>query len=194
MTDYPTISTPQDPAAEQPAAPEPEVAAPAAEPIPAPGPSSAEAWQDVVVKLRELGDAFAVWTKSATDTPENRRHVEEVRSGVNEMARQASDAFSSVAASDFGRQVSEGAQEFGQAAQEFGAAAAPHVASAFSGLADMFGRAAHKVEESVSQASQAAPPAPAPARAPTAAPAAPAPAPAEPTAPVAPQPPADAAE
>jgi hypothetical protein len=115
------------------------------------GPSAREAWGDVVISLGDLGGAISAWAKAATDTPENRQHLEEVRSVVNDMARQASEAFSAVAESDFGRQVAEGATQVGSAigstAQGIGQAAAPHVASAFAGLADAFGRAAEKVGE-----------------------------------------------
>ena len=118
------------------------------------GPTTAEAWAQVVNKLSELSDAIAAWAKAAADTPENRRHVDDVRAGVNDMARQANEAFASVSGGEFGRQFSEGANQMGTAlgegATEFGAAAAPHVASAFAGLADIFGRAAQTVGESVS--------------------------------------------
>jgi len=185
MSDDPNVPFQPEPA-------EPPVAEPAAaEPDVAPaGPSAADAWDDVVLKLRELGEAMAAWTKAAADTPENRRHLDEVRAGVSDVARQANDAFSSVASSDFGRQVSESATQVGQAigttAHEVGQAAGPAVASAFAGLADMFGRAAHKVDETVAaQAAKAQQEAPAPGE-----PAAPAPAaPAEPQPPVAPTPP-----
>jgi len=129
-------------------------AEPSAAPSAAAGPTTAEAWQLVVCKLSELSDAVAVWAKAAADTPENRKHVEDVRAGVNDMARQANEAFASVSGSEFGRQFAQGADQMGAAigegASEFGAAAAPHVASAFAGLADVFGRAAQKVGESVS--------------------------------------------
>ena len=129
-------------------------AEPSAAPSAASGPTAAEAWQLVVCKLSELSDAVAVWSKAAADTPENRKHVEDVRAGVNDMARQANEAFASVSGSEFGRQFAQGADQMGAAigegASEFGAAAAPHVASAFAGLADVFGRAAQKVGESVS--------------------------------------------
>jgi 2-oxoglutarate dehydrogenase E2 component (dihydrolipoamide succinyltransferase) len=196
MSDDPNVPIQPEPA-EQPAA------EPAAAPDAAPaGPSAGEAWETVVVKLRELGDAVAAWTKAATDTPENRQHLDEVRSGVADMTRQASDAFSSVASSDFGRHMSENATQMGQAigstAHEVGQTAGPAVASAFAGLADMFGRAAHKVDQTVAAQAAHAPqpaapaepaePAPAPATAEPAAPA-PAPAPAAPEPPVAPTPP-----
>ncbi|MDR3687272.1 MAG: hypothetical protein P4L93_09985 [Coriobacteriia bacterium] len=117
-------------------------------------PTAAEAWEQVVRKLSELSDAIAVWAKAAADTPENRKHVDDVRAGINDVARQANEAFASVSGSDFGRQFAQGADQMGTAigetATEFGAAAAPHVASAFAGLADVFGRAAQKVGESVS--------------------------------------------
>ena len=60
------------------------------------GPTTAEAWAQVVNKLSELSDAIAAWAKAAADTPENRRHVDDVRAGVNDMARQANEAFASV--------------------------------------------------------------------------------------------------
>jgi hypothetical protein len=154
MTDEPSIPAPP---------PSPEDSAPAAESATPPdGPSAGEAWVDVVAKLRDLGDAIGAWTKAATDTPENRARVGEIRKGVDDIALQVNEAFTSVAASDFGRQVSQGATNVGQAigdtAEEIGQAAAPHVASAFAGLADAFSRAAHKVGEAATP--QPAPQAP----------------------------------
>jgi hypothetical protein len=166
------------------------------------GPTPNEAWADVVTQLGELGDALSAWAKAASDTPENRQHIDEVRSGVNDMARQASEAFSAVAGSDFGRQFSEGATQVGQAiggtAQEFSQAAAPHVASAFAGLADVFGRAAQKVSEATSQHAAEPPSRPAPEPPSAEQPVAPAwpetIAPAEPAAPAAPTAPQAASE
>ena len=139
------------PAEQTAAAPEPQAAQAADAPAAAPGPTPAEAWEDVRAALGVLGDALSAWAKAAADTPENRQHLDEVRSGVNDMARQANEAFSAVAGSDLGRQFSEGATQVGQAiggsAQEFSQAAAPHVASAFAGLADAFGRVAEKPAE-----------------------------------------------
>jgi hypothetical protein len=141
------------PEAEPPVEPATEPAAESSAPRPS-GPTAAEAWEQVVRKLSELSDAISVWAKAAADTPENRKHVDDVRAGVNDMARQANEAFASVSGSEFGRKFAQGADEMGTAigegASEFGAAAAPHVASAFAGLADVFGRAAQKVGESVS--------------------------------------------
>jgi hypothetical protein len=119
------------------------------------GPSPSEAWDSVRTALGDLGDALSAWAKAATDSPENRKHLDELRAGVNDMASQANDAFASMASGDFGKQVSQGADEFGRAvsssATEFGQAAAPHVASAFAGLADAFGRAAQKMGEAAAQ-------------------------------------------
>ena len=113
------------------------------------GPTAGEAWGDVVARLGELGDAISAWARAAADTPENRKHLEELRAGVEDIARQANEAISAAANSDFGRQVAEGATQVGTAigstAQDIGQAAAPHVASAFAGIADAFGRAAEKV-------------------------------------------------
>ena len=149
----PEAEPPVEPPAEPATEPGAESAAGSSAPRPS-GPTAGEAWEQVVRKLSELSDAISVWAKAAADTPENRRHVDDVRAGVNDMARQANEAFASVSGSDFGRQFAQGADQMGTAigetASEFGAAAAPHVATAFAGLADVFGRAAQKVGESVS--------------------------------------------
>jgi hypothetical protein len=163
---------------------------------PAPtGPSAGEAWSDVVTSLAHLGDSIAAWTRAAADNPENRRHLEEVRAGVGDIARKADAAFSSVASSDFGQQVKDGAADAGQAigdtAQKVSDAAAPHVATAFAGLADAFGRAAARVNEAAARPTEAGPDSAPGATSSAPQPAAPAPAPADvSTAPV-PQEPAD---
>ena len=71
------------------------------------------------------------------------------------MARQADAALGKVTSSDFGQQVTQGAQQagdaIGDAAQQVSVAAAPHVATALSGLASVFGKAAAKVDEAVNR-------------------------------------------
>jgi hypothetical protein len=178
MTDDMTTPTPQGD-------PEPgfDAVLPPTEAPPA-GPSANEAWADVVARMGDLGDAISAWAKAAADSPDNRRHLDELRQGINDMAGKAEGAFEQVTSGDFGQQVKAGAAEAGEAigdaAQKMSAAAAPHVASAFAGLAGAFGRAAHKVDEAVSR--QTAQPAQTAAPAPDA--------PDTPTPPVAPQPPA----
>lgn len=130
---------------------------PQATPIPPKpsGPGPSEAWDRVVASMAELGDAIAAWTRSAADDPQNRQRLDQVKAGVDDLGKKADSAFEQVKGSDFGQQVSEGAQQAGQAigdaAQQVQQTAAPHVASAFSGLADMFGKAAAKVDEAVSR-------------------------------------------
>jgi sulfite reductase alpha subunit-like flavoprotein len=194
MTDEPNVPIP--PTQAEPSTSPAETNAPEA---PEAGPTANEAWEDVVTRLRDLGEAISAWTKAAADTPENRKHLEEVRSGVNEIGRQTTQAFTSVTSGDFGRQVSEGATQVGQAigdtAHEFGQAAAPVFASAFAGLSEAFGRAAQKVEESAAQRAEApAEPAAEPQAQASAEPAAEpnaAPAPSAPQPPVAPATPPD---
>jgi len=135
-------------------------------PPPAPGVSTSEAWNDVIARMTELGAAVSAWAKSAADDPENRQRLQQVRAGVDEMARQADAVFGKVASSDLGQQFSQGAQQAGEAigdaAQQVSEAAAPHVATALSGLAGMFGRAAAKVDEAVNRERQAQTPSDAP--------------------------------
>ena len=130
------------------------------------GQSAGEAWGDVVSRLGELGDAISAWAKAAADTPENRKHLDDVRAGLDDVAQRANEAFSNVASSDFGRQVADGAtqvgRDIGSTAQEIGQAAAPAVARAFAGLADAFGRAAEKVGEAAAPRTAEPPERPAP--------------------------------
>ena len=122
---------------------------------PAPATATVDAWNDVVARMGELGLALSAWAKSAVDDPQNKQRLEQVKTGVNEMARQADVAFGKVTSSDFGQQVSQGAQQAGDAiggaAQQVSDAASPHVATALSGLAGFFGQAAAKVDEAVNR-------------------------------------------
>lgn len=117
--------------------------------------ATADAWTDVVARMGELGSAISAWARTAADDPQNKQRLEQVRAGVDEMARQADVAFGKVASSDFGQQVSQGAAQagdaIGDAAQQVSDAAAPHVATALSGLASVFGRAAAKVDQAVNR-------------------------------------------
>ena len=101
--------------------------------------------------MRDLGDAISVWAKAATSEPENRKHLDDLRAGMSEIAKQADSAFSTVSGSDFASKMSEGASQAGEAigsaASELSQAAAPHVATAFAGLAEVFGMAAQKMGE-----------------------------------------------
>jgi hypothetical protein len=158
MTDDPTATPAPEPLpATESTTPEPPTAETTAPEPPAEdsGPSASEAWADVVARMSELGSAVAAWTRAAADNPENRRRLEDVRLGVNDMAKQADAAFQHVTSTDFGQQMKSGAEDagaaIGDAAQKVSDAAAPHVATAFAGLASAFGRAAHKVEEAAAR-------------------------------------------
>lgn len=121
------------------------------------GPNANEAWGDVLSAMSALGDAMSVWAKAAVNEPGNKQHLDDLRSGVNEMARQADAAISKVGETEFGRQVAQGASQAGEAlgavASELGQAAAPHVATAFASLAEVFGMAAERVGETVAKPS-----------------------------------------
>jgi hypothetical protein len=126
-------------------------------------PRPAEAWDDVLAKVTDLGDAISRWAKTAKDDPENRRKLDEVKAGMNDMARQAQTTFESIDETEFGKSVRQGAEEtgrvLGDAAQRVSDAAAPHVAVIFAGLADAFGKAAASVDEQARRASAPAGPA-----------------------------------
>ena len=176
------------PASEPAAEPTPEPTAPAT-PEPPAGPSANAEWSAVVAQMGALGDAIAAWARAAVNDPDAQRHLDEVRSGVNAIARKAESTFNDVAASDFGQQVRQGAEQAGAAigdtAQKVSEVAAPHVASAFAGLADVFGKAAARAEEVATRSRQERADVPAAAESETSA------APASEPAPQAPEPPSE---
>ncbi len=164
--EFETTSAPEPAEPSDPTPPPADASEPAAADA-TPGPSASEAWAEVVSRMGELSTAVAAWAKAAADNPENRRRLDEVKNGVNDMAKQADAAFAHVTSSDFGQQVKSGAEEagaaIGDAAQKVSEAAAPHVATAFAGLAGMFGKAAEKVEEAAQRQRTAAEPSAEPA-------------------------------
>jgi hypothetical protein len=116
----------------------------------------ADAWDDVLARVGELGDSISRWAKAASDDPENRRRWEEVRVGMDEMARKAEEAFNEAADSEQGARMRRTAEDAGKVvgdgAQRVADAAAPTVAVVFASLAEAFGQAATAVGESAAPA------------------------------------------
>jgi hypothetical protein len=119
--------------------------------------SASEAWGDVLGAMASFGEAVSTWARAALDEPENRKHLEDLRAGVSEMAREADAAVSQIGESEFGKQLQESAMHAGEAiggaASEFGQTAAPHVATAFTTLAEVFSYAAEKVTQAATPSS-----------------------------------------
>ncbi len=137
-------------------APEP----PAPTEQPSDGPRMGDAWRDVLSQIDALGESMGRWAHAAVNDPENRRHAEDIKIKLEAMSTRVGQALDDAAKSDVGRSVSEAATKVGAAATEAGTKVAdevaPHVANALSGLADVLGKAAEKVERKTG----AAPPAP----------------------------------
>lgn len=126
------------------------------------GPSALEAWEDVVTRMSDLGDAVARWAKAAANDPTARQKLAQIRGGINDIGQKADAAFGQVANSEFTKQVMDGAEHAGQAindaAQHVSQAAAPHMKNAFAGLSDAFGKAAAKMDEAAHRHSEDAAP------------------------------------
>jgi len=124
---------------------------PTPEPPTPSGPSSTEAWNDVLARMSDLGEAVTRWAKATANEPDTKQKLDQVRAGINDIGQKADAALGRAVRSDIGNQVREGAEQAGQAfsdaAQHVTQAAAPHMKSAFAGLSDVFGKAAAKVDE-----------------------------------------------
>jgi len=179
MPDDPTTATPTEPEPDpdtEPVADSEPAADAATEPETAAGFSSAEAreaWDDVIARMAELGEAVARWTRTAVNDPTAKQKLAEIRRGISDITSKGEETFSHVADSDAGKQFAQSAEHagaaIGDAAQQFSTVAAPHVKSAFEGLAGIFGKAAERIDEATRRheeaaaAATSAPPAPAPA-------------------------------
>jgi len=113
-------------------------------------PTSTQAWQNVLARMSDLGDALEQWTKMAANGGDTEQKFEQVRAGINDIAHKADTALGR-AESKLGRQVKEGAEQagqaFGDAAQRMREATEPHVKDAFADLSDIFGKAADRMGE-----------------------------------------------
>lgn len=136
-------------------------APPAREPkSPAP-PTASQAWNKVLARMNDLGDAMAQWTKAAANEAGAKEKLDQVRASIGEMARSAETTLGDVESSEFGQQVRQGAEQagqtFGEAAQRVRDATEPHVKSAFAELSDVFGEAAARMNEPRPAAPKSAP-------------------------------------
>jgi|GEM_PF-1861421 len=140
----------------------PEPSAPLETPAVPSGPSALEAWEEVVTRMSDLGDAVARWARAATNDPTARQKLAQIRGGINDIGQKADAAFGQVANSEFTQQVKDGAEQAGQAisdaAQQVSQAAAPHMKNAFAGLSDVFGKAAAKMDEAARRHAETAAP------------------------------------
>ena len=150
MTDETGLPTPEPPTV-PPVAPEPPMAPPVtpAEAPDASGPRAGDAWDDVMARMNDLGDAVMNWAKAATNDPSARQKLDQFRGGINDIGQKADAAFGP--GSDFGQHVKGGAEQagaaFNDAAQQVTQAAAPHMRNAFTVIAEAFGKAAAKMDE-----------------------------------------------
>jgi ElaB/YqjD/DUF883 family membrane-anchored ribosome-binding protein len=123
--------------------------------------TASQAWQEVLARMSDLGDAMAQWTKVAAHEAGTKKKLDQVRAGVDDMAKKA-NATLGHAESEFGQQMKEGAEQagqaFGDATQRMRDATEPHVKMAFAELSDAFGKAAAMMGEAKPAPSKAATP------------------------------------
>src|SRR5450759_3838366 len=112
--------------------------------------TATQAWQNVLARMSDLGDAIGQWTKVAANEADTKQKFEQVRAGINDIAQKAATALGH-AESESGQQVKKGieqaGQAFGGAAQRVREATEPHVKDAFADLSDIFGKAAARMGE-----------------------------------------------
>ena len=72
--------------------------------------TSAESWKEVAAQLQSLGDALASALKTAWTSEENKRHLKEMRSGIEAMVEELNAAIKDTAASAQAQQLKSEAE------------------------------------------------------------------------------------
>ena len=72
--------------------------------------SSAESWKEVAAQLQSLGNALASALKTAWTSEENKRHLKEMRSGIEAMVGELNAAIKDSAASAQAQQLKSEAE------------------------------------------------------------------------------------
>lgn len=127
---------------------------------PGTGASAGDAWNDVVAQLGALGEAVARWARAAVNDPDNKRHAEELKQGVEKMLSSVGDAADKATGSEVGQSFKEAAEKTGDAfkvaGQKFSSDVGPHLAGAFKSASEKLREAAGKMEQKA-EAPQAGP-------------------------------------
>lgn len=114
--------------------------------------ASAEAWQRVLDRFDELGEALGRWASAAVDDPENRERAEELKTRVEGVADRIGDAMDEATRTDVGHGVKDAATKAGDALKDFGGRftgeVAPRMADAFEFAAERLRDAAEQMERS----------------------------------------------
>ncbi len=137
-----------------------------ATPVDAPqAPVSDGSWDEVVQHIKELGDSIGRWAITAVNDPEYRRHANELKGHLENIAGTVTDAVDDAAASELGQSVKSAASTAGgaikDASQTVAREVSPSLAEAFRSAADGLRKAASKMDEHAA-ASPAPPAAPEP--------------------------------
>jgi hypothetical protein len=105
-----------------------------------PEPTTGEAWDAVVARMNDLSAAVGRWTRAAANEPDTKDKLDQFRAGIDDIGMKADAALGRAVRSEAGRAI-------GDAAHAVGDVAAPHVKNLFAELADIFEKAARKVDE-----------------------------------------------
>ncbi|MCE5191554.1 MAG: hypothetical protein LLG08_07335 [Actinomycetia bacterium] len=118
---------------------------------PGTGGSVRDAWSDVVAQLGALGDAVARWARVAVNDPDNKRHAEELKQGIEKMLSSVGDATDKATGSEVGQSFKDAAEKTGDAfkvaGQKFNSEVGPHLAGAFRSASERLREAAGKMEQ-----------------------------------------------
>jgi hypothetical protein len=115
------------------------------------GPTTSEAWDAVLARMSDFGVAVTAWAGAAAKEPDTKEKLDQIRAGIDGIEMRTDAAL--------GRAVrSQAGQAIGDAAHTAAEVAAPHVRNLFAELADIFGKAATKVDETMKDTGSASVP------------------------------------
>ena len=132
------------------------------EQVPGAAPEAGDAWSDVMAQFEALGAAVGRWAKAAVNDPDNKRRVDELKVGLENVASSIGDAADKAADTEVGQSFKEAAGKTGEAfkvaGHKFGTDVAPHIAGAFKTASEKLREAAGRMEQKTDAPEQGAAP------------------------------------
>lgn len=107
----------------------------------------ADGWEELRRQLSELGSTIVATVRAAADDPENRRRAQELKQGLETLAREVGDAVAEATSSEHGQRVKEAAEKVAEAGRRVADDVRPHLIDAARKAGDALRETAARMEQ-----------------------------------------------
>lgn len=106
----------------------------------------ADEWEELGRRVSELGDAIVAAVRAAADDPENRKRLDELKSGLESMVTVVGDAFSGASETNEGKRLGEAAERVAAAGRRAAEDMKPKIADVARKAGDVLKDAADRMQ------------------------------------------------